>query len=850
MPSSLPTMKQDCQFLFKTSPFLFLLISSQVLLHDNIAWTLGTIAWLMTSRLYLIPRRMQDPSGRTIPSLLGHYYNYRLQILIGTIYTLYVILLLVKIIQAWYALHYIVTPPQAMLWILLVAWLSIMLYALVRKRSLLVTIAGSLFMVSLLLLPLLAHYLFFQHQKEVLLNLASNQYTTYLNTLNPSILLIASLFGHPFLSYSLLDNQDKKQKMRSFKLLGTTLICFAIIKTIVVQKLLNPSDAMTHQWQLIITLYQIATYLLSGLYLLYTLSLHFSYDIIRPLWPEINVKTKYTLTALLSLIVIGLSYLLTPNITEQILHFSTTLLILSQAIALIIIIGLPISIFNFYLALFNTSLISLLLISLGPDFIQPYSLFIEVIFPLSILLTIHYIKNEGLSLRKRNWWEKQEIAELALKASHIKKAVLTILLFPFNIASYARRSLACQRITYRSLNLYLSLIGLLGLQLWPLKTASTPIYILFLSNLLLTAVLLLQSFWPCILAPYYALYWYFWLTSYLIVLPIILYFTTAYNPITLINLILSLLLVARFITPISFLTMNMLGLTTTIASLLYFAPHLYYDLVKQPQTLHLFLYSYLLTTLVGIFFIRKNKSELNETKEKLQALVQKSTAIVSNTLNITQSHGSIINLCIENMDATEEPDEEGKTPKVLITMEHDAYQAIKENTAKLLTSINTSKAQLKRMFLPIYTIKNLPCEPCQASPCVKEAIAIFIKDYEPPKKPQLQIEQDFTFMGSDKNLIAVIIQLLVNSHEYSQAQGDITLHIKNNKIYITNSESTIPTTELPHIFNQFFTTKSNNLGLGLFFVKQIMDTFNGSINVVLNTKNKKTSFVLSFPTTH
>ena len=130
--------------------------------------------------------------------------------------------------------------------------------------------------------------------------------------------------------------------------------------------------------------------------------------------------------------------------------------------------------------------------------------------------------------------------------------------------------------------------------------------------------------------------------------------------------------------------------------------------------------------------------------------------------------------------------------------------------------------------------------------CLKEAIEKFISDYEVQNTPKLYIEEDFTFRGSDKMLIAILVQIFLNAYECSQTQGEISIRVKDRKIYITNKGSIIANEDLPHIFNEFFTNSEKKLGLGLYFAKEAMQAFGGDIQVSPSKAKDETCVVLSF----
>lgn len=107
----------------------------------------------------------------------------------------------------------------------------------------------------------------------------------------------------------------------------------------------------------------------------------------------------------------------------------------------------------------------------------------------------------------------------------------------------------------------------------------------------------------------------------------------------------------------------------------------------------------------------------------------------------------------------------------------------------------------------------------------------------------------------DKNLMETLIKnLCENSVKYgsSEIKINISSHSKNLKIEIIDNGSGIEKKELKHIFEKFYRIQSNNihntkgLGLGLYFVKNIVTKYHGHIDVSSRPK-AGTTFKISIP---
>jgi signal transduction histidine kinase len=101
-------------------------------------------------------------------------------------------------------------------------------------------------------------------------------------------------------------------------------------------------------------------------------------------------------------------------------------------------------------------------------------------------------------------------------------------------------------------------------------------------------------------------------------------------------------------------------------------------------------------------------------------------------------------------------------------------------------------------------------------------------------------------------VIHVFFNLIKNSLYYLKRAEKGSVHIwiengiKNNTLHFQDTGTGIPPENLPHIFDQFFSTESNGTGIGLAFCKLVMQSMDGNIECV-SELGKYTEFILTFP---
>lgn len=119
---------------------------------------------------------------------------------------------------------------------------------------------------------------------------------------------------------------------------------------------------------------------------------------------------------------------------------------------------------------------------------------------------------------------------------------------------------------------------------------------------------------------------------------------------------------------------------------------------------------------------------------------------------------------------------------------------------------------------------------------------------------RVDVKQDFYFWGSDILMTHVIFNLLKNAlkviHDHNC--GDIVIQVSQqgdqNILRVMDTSVGVPPSELPAIFDRFYTTQrfSQGNGIGLAFCKSVMQRFHGRISC-LSTLNEGTTFTLTFP---
>jgi signal transduction histidine kinase len=121
------------------------------------------------------------------------------------------------------------------------------------------------------------------------------------------------------------------------------------------------------------------------------------------------------------------------------------------------------------------------------------------------------------------------------------------------------------------------------------------------------------------------------------------------------------------------------------------------------------------------------------------------------------------------------------------------------------------------------------------------------KRIEVRKRIKTDISQ---FIGDYELLLVAITNLLKNSIDSIEKKGFIEVETSGDNdfvfISITDNGSGIDESELDKVFNPFYSKKEQGMGLGLAYVKKIMEIHNGRVEVE-SKKGEGAKFILIFP---
>ena len=175
------------------------------------------------------------------------------------------------------------------------------------------------------------------------------------------------------------------------------------------------------------------------------------------------------------------------------------------------------------------------------------------------------------------------------------------------------------------------------------------------------------------------------------------------------------------------------------------------------------------------------------------------------------------------------------------------YEKIDEFSKTLIQQIDIMSA-IASAFSNFAKMPTQKCEELNVAEVVKHALDIFTEDYIAyfPKQEEIISELDKT------QLIRVITNLVKNAiHALDGVEVkkiEVTVETNNNSVIIKVADNGkgISEEDKALVFEPKFTTKSSGMGLGLPMVKNIVETYNGTITFT-SQLNKGTVFKIVLP---
>lgn len=185
-----------------------------------------------------------------------------------------------------------------------------------------------------------------------------------------------------------------------------------------------------------------------------------------------------------------------------------------------------------------------------------------------------------------------------------------------------------------------------------------------------------------------------------------------------------------------------------------------------------------------------------------------------------------------------------KTLLAIADLSHNIQTEIcRSNQAIDMLLAMTSGSQLNQKDFKVFSV----------AACVSEAIDKYPFEGNFKELIHFEVKKNFYVFGSDTFFTFVIFNLIKNSLYAIKEKGSgaISVTINYGKVSVKDTGQGVQESVLPHIFEDFYTTKSrsSNAGVGLSFCRRVVESFGGKITCT-SQFGVGTHFVIAFYSSH
>ncbi len=155
------------------------------------------------------------------------------------------------------------------------------------------------------------------------------------------------------------------------------------------------------------------------------------------------------------------------------------------------------------------------------------------------------------------------------------------------------------------------------------------------------------------------------------------------------------------------------------------------------------------------------------------------------------------------------------------------------------------------MSMERFKTMKLDIKPIAIKPIVEEVAGMIELKADKPIKINIDIQDSLSVSADSLHLGNVLSNIIDNAVKYSGDSVDINIKADNRSIVIADNGIGIDKANLPYIFDKFYRVSSGDryevggYGLGLFYVKQIIELLGWSINVT-SKPGVGTKFTIKF----
>lgn len=359
--------------------------------------------------------------------------------------------------------------------------------------------------------------------------------------------------------------------------------------------------------------------------------------------------------------------------------------------------------------------------------------------------------------------------------------------------------------------------------------------------------LVFWKYWPLFLRRFRPLYWFFTLLYSLPFLFTYLLFMNHFSYAAELN---GLVILSLTVLLVDFLPLLFLLIVGGAGGffLFYFTNPSY----QLPESAKLVLVTYVSVIALGALFARKRVSILMEKTEAMKAVAAAIAHELRTPLRAIINYSQMKRL-VSHLVETYEIAKAANLPIPHIRQQQ--LEGISEGLGDIEKEALYANNIIDMLLMNIRGLKQTTVDHkiYSLSQVVNAALSRYpFSSKEQAKLVHVDFSQDFEFLGDDRLVTQSMFNLINNALYYiaKARQGDIHILLKKmaewNELYFEDTAEGIPKNVMPHIFDQFFTSRDSGTGIGLAYCRMAMQEMGGNIRCE-SKLNEYARFILKFP---
>lgn len=364
---------------------------------------------------------------------------------------------------------------------------------------------------------------------------------------------------------------------------------------------------------------------------------------------------------------------------------------------------------------------------------------------------------------------------------------------------------------------------------------------------LLCFPLMFKNYWPTRLKEYLPIYWY---TVILYTLPFFFTFMLLKNGLSQVWLMNAMQLVFFLILIVDWLSFIILIILGSMLAFITF--YINGGVFSSSSPFSGELISFIVAIFIGAVFSR-SKSKLEAEKfEALQSFGATVAHELRTPLNAIQNGVAGVKVYLPGLIDTYK-----KAREASLSVDHiraDQLLGLEKCVNNIEAESNLANITINMLLTNVRQSKLAQSEITvfSASELIEQALVRYPMHTEQQNLIHVNHEHDFIIQGDKELLIHVFFNLLKNALYFIEAtqKGDITIWFDSDetthRIHFKDTGQGIAPSDLPHIFERFYTRRYHGTGIGLAFCKTAMHLHKGNI-ICRSILGEFAEFIISFP---